>query len=57
MCCNTGEFDSVAAQCQYCGGEIYRGEEYYYINAEVFCPNCLEDYARRYFAPFLVEGA
>ena len=49
-------FDGVAVQCQCCDGEIYQGENYYFINGDIFCEDCLEDYARRYFTPFLVEG-
>ena len=45
-----------AAQCQLCGAEIYRGEEYYRINGESVCCACLEDYAKAVFAPFLRTG-
>lgn len=50
----TGEI--TVAVCQMCGGEIYQGEPYYERDGEVICEVCLEDYARRCFAPFLVEG-
>lgn len=46
----------TAAQCRLCGAEIYGGGAYYQVNGQVFCPDCLEEYARGYFAPFLCEG-
>ncbi len=46
----------VVAVCQLCGGEIYEGEPYYQRDGEIICEVCLEDYARRCFAPFRVEG-
>ena len=45
----------AAAECEMCGGEIYRGEAYYYINGDAVCRDCLADYARRVFAPFVVK--
>lgn len=45
-----------AALCSLCGATIYDGEEYYHINAQAFCTDCLEDYARRVFAPFVHRG-
>lgn len=47
---------AAVAVCQLCGSEIYRGEAYYQRDGEVICEACLEDYARRCFAPFRVEG-
>ncbi len=47
---------AVQAECCLCGGEIYEGEAYYYIDGTVFCEDCLEDYARESFRPFLVTG-
>ncbi len=48
--------EMAAAICRLCGGEIYEGEAYYQRDGEVICEACLEDYARRCFAPFRVEG-
>lgn len=46
----------VMAVCQLCGGEIYYDEPYYQRDGEVICEMCLENYARRCFAPFRIEG-
>ena len=43
-------------ECGRCGCEICRGEEYYWVNGEVVCEDCLEDFAREYFAAFLTRG-
>lgn len=48
-------YEPVCAQCAECGGEIYRGESCYHINAQTICPDCLADYAVRWFAPYLVK--
>ena len=48
-------YEPVCAQCAECGGEIYRGESCYHINAQTICPDCLADYAARWFAPYLVK--
>ena len=45
----------VSAECALCGGEIYRGEAYYYINGQTVCWDCLADYAAQALAPFLVK--
>ena len=37
----------TAAECDLCGGEIYRGRRYYRINGQTVCPDCLADYAQR----------
>ena len=42
----------TAAECDLCGGEIYRGRRYYCINGQTVCPDCLADYARAVFAGF-----
>ena len=42
----------TAAECDLCGGEIYRGRRYYRINGQTVCPDCLADYARAVFAGF-----
>jgi len=46
----------IAGECQLCGGEIGGGEECYCVNGQVFCTDCLADFARAYFAPFLQRG-
>ncbi len=43
----------VVRECDLCGGEIYQGEAHYCLNAQVFCTDCLTEFARTYFAPFL----
>ena len=45
----------ASAECALCGGEIYQGEAYYYINGQALCRDCLADYAERMLAPFLVK--
>lgn len=40
-------------ECELCGSTLYRGEMYYHVNGEVFCPACLEDYARVYLEPYM----
>ena len=42
--------DVVFATCDHCGGEIYEGEEYYYIDGQYICEDCLSDFAEKYFA-------
>lgn len=56
--CTVEEEDgsAIAALCHLCGGEIYRGEEYWRINAQAVCEGCLEDYARQALAPFRCRG-
>jgi formylmethanofuran dehydrogenase subunit E len=44
------------AQCSLCDREIYRGEEHYQVNGQVFCTGCLEEFAEGWFAPFLCKG-
>ena len=48
-------YENTAAECALCGGEIYTGEPYYYINGSAACRDCLPELARRLLAPFLVE--
>lgn len=43
-------------ECGRCGGEICRGERYYWVDGEALCEDCLEDFAREFFAPFQVRG-
>lgn len=49
-------YEPVCACCDQCGGEIYGGEEYYFINGETVCENCFSDYARALLRPFRVGG-
>ncbi len=39
-------------RCGRCDGEIYEGAEYYQINGECVCRECLEEFAGHWFAPF-----
>ncbi|MCD8145320.1 MAG: hypothetical protein LUD79_08330 [Oscillospiraceae bacterium] len=41
------------ARCSQCGGELYAWERVYYLEGEYICPDCLGDYARARFAPYL----
>lgn len=44
-------------RCDRCDGEIYEGAEYYQINGECVCRECLEEFAGHWFAPFrLIAG-
>ena len=48
--------DEIAAECDICGFEIYRGEVCYRINGEYICEDCVREFAVRFFAPFRREG-
>lgn len=44
-------------RCDRCDGEIYEGAEYYQINGQCVCRECLEELAGHWFAPFrLIAG-
>ncbi len=44
-------------RCDRCDGEIYEGSEYYQINGQCVCRECLEEFAGHWFAPFrLIAG-
>lgn len=44
-------------RCDRCDGEIYEGAEYYQINGQCVCRECLEEFAGHWFAPFrLIAG-
>lgn len=47
---------AIAGQCALCGGEIGWEEAYYYISGEAVCTDCLGDYAKKVFAPFITKG-
>ncbi len=49
--------DEIAAECDICGFEIYRGESSYHVNGEDICEDCLREFAARFFAPFRREGS
>lgn len=38
------------SRCALCAGELYPGDEYFFLEGEMVCPACLERYARRRFA-------
>jgi hypothetical protein len=42
-----------AGECVCCGGELYGWESVYVLDGDLVCPDCLEDYAKDYFAPHL----
>jgi hypothetical protein len=46
--CVTGcpNADELAFYCDVCGGEIYKGEDYYHINGEDWCEDCTESCGR-----------
>lgn len=35
------------AECDYCGQDIYRDEEYLYADGEIFCERCAELFQKR----------
>ncbi len=43
-------------ECCECGAEIEKGEDYYYINGESICTECIPEYAVEMMAVFRVEG-
>ena len=43
-------------ECELCGSDIGCGQEYYLLNGQVICEDCLADFARRYFAPYRHRG-
>ena len=42
--------------CDFCGGEIYAGDTVYIIDGQYIHEDCLEDFARGYFADCLTEA-
>lgn len=38
--------DKVFCYCDYCGGEIYEGEDIYEIDGDIIHEDCLLDYAK-----------
>lgn len=35
--------DEVFCTCEWCGGKIYYGDEYYEIGCDKFCEDCIND--------------
>ena len=42
--------------CGRCQGELYRGDGFWRIDGSLLCENCLENFARIYFAPCRMTG-
>lgn len=42
--------DVIVGYCDYCGGEIYEGEEVYEIDGDVVHEDCLLDYVKENMA-------
>lgn len=42
--------DEICGYCDFCGGEIYVGEEVYGINGDIIHEDCLLDYAKKNIA-------
>ena len=42
--------------CRECRGELYRGDVFYRIEGAAVCEDCLEAFARRWFAPWRTGG-
>lgn len=43
-CPNARESDpEIFARCDSCGTKIYDGEEYYELNGQYFCEDCVEE--------------
>ena len=39
-----GREPEVFAQCEYCGDDIYIGEDYYDIHGYKYCWHCMQNY-------------
>lgn len=48
--------DIVFDYCDMCGGEIYKGEEFYDIENQCICEDCLHDFADEYFESYRREA-
>ena len=48
--------EPAAAYCCYCRGEIYEGEEYYCVDGQAVCTDCLDALARDQFRLCRVNG-
>ena len=36
----------VMHECENCGAEIYEEDEYFEINGECYCPDCIKEFKR-----------
>ena len=45
-----------AAWCRYCRGEMYEGEDYYRIDGQAVCTDCLPRLAEDYFGACRITG-
>lgn len=48
--------DKIFGYCDHCCGEIYEGDTVYDIDGQRIHEDCLEDFARSYFAASLTEA-
>ena len=46
----------VEILCDRCGEEIYDGEEYYRVDGQIICTDCVAEYARRLLWPCRMGG-
>lgn len=51
-----GRDEWPAAWCHYCRGEIYSGEDYYFVDGSAVCSDCLERLAADHFGLCRVTG-
>lgn len=42
--------DKPVSYCGFCGGEVYEGDTVYRIDGQLIHEDCLEDFAKDYFA-------
>jgi formylmethanofuran dehydrogenase subunit E len=42
------DYERPVTHCDRCKEDIYKGDAYYRLEAEIICPNCLEDWAEQY---------
>ena len=42
--------DRIFTHCDYCGGEIYEGEDYYNIDDKRIHDDCIYDYCRELYS-------
>lgn len=50
------EGQAEAAFCTQCAGEIYPGEDYYRIDGQAVCADCLPAFAEEYFGLCRITG-
>lgn len=44
------------SKCDCCHGEVFADDLVHFVEGFVICPDCFDDFAFDYFAPFLVTG-